>query len=100
MMIAETACGMISQPFSGGSGCPGDVAVNPLHRFGGGEGQAAGEQFVERDAQGVEVAARIDGTIHSPGLLGGHVGQRSGDEFRRRRAPGARAEDERQCRNP
>ena len=53
----------------------GDVAVHPLHRLGRREGETAGEHFVQRDAQGIEVAARIDRPIHAPGLFGGHVGE-------------------------
>ncbi|MNX87506.1 hypothetical protein D3C86_1194370 [compost metagenome] len=57
----------------------GDVAVYPLHRVRGGERQRAGQHLVERDAERVEVAARIDRPVHPPGLLGCHVGQRAGD---------------------
>src|SRR5262249_11360706 len=42
-------------------------------------------QFVKSDAKSVKIATRIDRTIHSSRLLGGHVGKRSRDEFGRLR---------------
>ncbi len=60
-----------------------DVAVDPLHRFAGGEREGSHEHLVKRHAKGVEVAPRIDGAVHSPGLLGCHIGQCSGDDVRR-----------------
>jgi len=34
------------------------------------EREAAGEQLEEGDAEGVEIAARVDGAVHAPGLFG------------------------------
>ena len=68
---------------TGGSGLSRNVAVDPFHRIGGRKGQRAGEHLVEGDAEGVEIAARIDRTIHSPGLFGCHVGERPGDDLGR-----------------
>src|SRR6185295_473756 len=50
-----------------------------------GERKTTGQQFVKRDAKRVKIAARIDRTIHSSGLLRGHVSERAGDEFGRLR---------------
>ena len=72
-------------PLVGRRRLPGDVAMHPFHRIGGGEGQFAGQHLVEGDAQGVEVAAEIDRPVHPAGLFGGHVGERPGDHLRRRR---------------
>ena len=63
---------------------PRDVAVHPLHRIAGGEGEGSGEHFEEGDSQRIEVAARIDGAVHPPGLFRRHVGERAGDHLRRR----------------
>ena len=62
---------------------PCDVAMNPFHGIGSREGQTPGQHFVKRDAEGVKVASRINGTIHSSGLLGRHIGKCSGDELGR-----------------
>ena len=85
MMIAETAPGTSVQPLGGRHRLSGDVAVHPLHRLGRRERETAGEHFVQRDAEGIEVAARIDRPIHAPGLFGGHVGERPGDDLGRLR---------------
>ena len=58
------------------------MAVHPVHRIRSDEGEPPGQHLVQRDAQSIEVAAQIDGTIHSPGLLRCHVGQGSSDELR------------------
>src|SRR5262245_23079609 len=58
-----------------------DVAVHPLHRFVGVEWKISGEGVVERDSERVEVAARVDRTVHPPRLLRRHVGERARDEF-------------------
>jgi len=62
----------------------GNMAVHPLHRIGGDERQCAREHFVERDAERVEVAARINRTVHASGLFRRHVGERASDELGRR----------------
>src|SRR5262245_19335244 len=59
------------------------MAVHPLHRFSGVEWKVASQRMVEGDPKRVEVAPRIDGAIHPPGLLRGHVGERSCDELGR-----------------
>ena len=58
---------------------PRDMAVHPFHRVGRGERQRAREHLIERDAERIEVAARIDRAIHPPGLFGRHIGERAGD---------------------
>ncbi len=83
MMIAETAPGTSVTPLGGRHRLSGDVAVHPLHRIGGREGQRAGQHLVERDAERIEVAAGIDRAVHAPGLLGRHVGERAGDDLGR-----------------
>src|SRR5258708_31745530 len=49
----------------------GDVAVHPFHRIGRREGKTAAQHFVNRNTKSIEVAPRIDGTIHLPRLLEG-----------------------------
>src|SRR5262245_27483911 len=55
------------------------MAVHPLHRLSGVEWKVTSKRMIEGDSKRVEVAPRIDRTIHPPGLLRGHVRQRSGD---------------------
>ena len=57
--------------------------MHPFHRLGRREGQTAGQQFVQRDAEGVQVTARIDRPVHPSGLFGRHVGQCARDELGR-----------------
>ena len=57
--------------------------MHPFHRIGSREGETPGQHFVERHTEGIEVASRIDRTIHPPGLFRRHVGERSGDELGR-----------------
>lgn len=61
----------------------GDVAMHPFHGIGSGERPVPRQQFVERDAERIEVASRIDRAIHSPGLFRSHVGKCSGNELRK-----------------
>jgi hypothetical protein len=63
----------------------GNVAMHPCHRIGGGEGQFARQHLVERDPQGVEIAAGISRPVHPARLFGGHVGERPDYHLRRRR---------------
>ena len=65
--------------------CPGDVAVNPLHRIGGGERRLARQHFVEGDAQRIEIAPGVDRAVHPARLLRRHIGERAGDDLRRGR---------------
>src|SRR6266481_2057321 len=58
-----------------------DMTVHQLHWICHGKWQSPGKHFVERDAQTVQIAARIDRAVHAPGLLGGHVGQRADQEL-------------------
>src|ERR1700676_1473861 len=44
----------------------GYVAMYPLERFRRREGQSAGQQFVQGHPEGIEIAARVDRTIHPP----------------------------------
>jgi hypothetical protein len=67
----------------GRHGATRDMAVHQLHRVRGGKRQLPGEHLVQRDAQGIQIAARVDRAVHAAGLLGGHVGQRAGDYLRR-----------------
>ena len=60
-----------------------DVAMHQFHRVGGREGKTPGHHLVECDAKSIEVAPRIDRTIHSPGLFGSHVRKCSNDELGR-----------------
>jgi len=59
----------------------GDMAVHPFHRVSSSKRQHARQHLVERDAERIEVAARIDRAIHPAGLLGCHVGERAGDRL-------------------
>src|SRR5208282_5337097 len=59
------------------------MAVDPLHEIGCRERQHAGKHFVEGDAERIEVAARIDRSVHAAGLLGRHVGKRSANDLGR-----------------
>ncbi|HVI00478.1 MAG TPA: hypothetical protein VM869_17295 [Enhygromyxa sp.] len=55
----------------------GEVAVHELERLGGGERDLPAQQFVERDAERVEVGAVIERPVHAPGLLGRDIGERA-----------------------
>jgi len=46
-------------PLVGRHRLPGDMAVHPLHRIGGGEGELPRQHFVKRDAQGIEITAGV-----------------------------------------
>src|SRR5208282_5939135 len=52
-----------------------NLAVDPFHSIGGSKWQAPRERLVQSDAQGVEIAARINRAIHPTGLFGGHIGE-------------------------
>ena len=71
-------------PLVGRHRLPRDVAVDPLHRIGGGEGKLPRQHLVEGDAQRIEIAAGVHRAVHPPGLLRRHVGERPGDHLRRR----------------
>src|SRR5260370_266327 len=58
-----------------------NMAMYPFHRIRSREGQTTGQHLVKRDAEGIEIAAGIDRTVHAAGLLGCHVGERSGAEL-------------------
>ncbi len=70
-------------PFGQMNGLPCNVAMDPFKRIGRVEGQQACQHLVEHDAQRIEIAARVDGAVHAPGLFGRHVGRRAGDHLRR-----------------
>ena len=53
------------------------MAVHPFHRIGGGEWKTPSQHFVKQHAERVEVAPGIDRTVHSSGLLGGHIRKRT-----------------------
>ncbi len=69
--------------FVGRNRPPRNVAVNPFERIGRRERQNPGQHFVERDAERIKIAARIDRAVHPARLLGRHVSQRPGDHLRR-----------------
>ena len=71
------------QPFRRCHRLSRDMAMDPFHRIGGAERQTAGEHLVERHAERVEIATRIDRAVHPPGLFGRHIGERAGDDFGR-----------------
>src|SRR3989442_9956405 len=58
--------------------------MDPRHGLGGGEREGSREHLVERDAVGVQIAARIDRAVHPAGLFRRHVGERAGHDVRRR----------------
>src|SRR5215472_9698414 len=62
---------------------PCDVTMYPFKRIGSCERQVTGQHLVKRDAEGIEVASRVDRAIHSPGLFRSHVRKCSGDELGR-----------------
>src|SRR5882762_9679191 len=67
------------------------MAVDPLHGIGCGKRQRTREHLVERDAEGVEVAAGVDRAVHASGLFRRYIGERAGDRLGRRgRLPLAR----------
>ena len=78
-MIAETGTGTLSNRSLWRHRLSGNMAVHPFHRIGRREGQNAREHLVQRDAEGVEIAAGVDRAVHPPGLFGCHVGKRTGD---------------------
>ena len=57
--------------------------MHPFHRIGRRERKTSGQHFVKRDAERVEIAPGVDGTIHTSSLLGSHVGKCSGDKLGR-----------------
>ena len=87
------------QPLAGRERLSRDMAVDPLHGIGRGERQRAREHLIERDAERIEVAARIDRAVHPSGLFGRHVGERAGDGFGRLEASVVRAAAARRCRS-
>ena len=52
-----------------------DVAVDEFERVGAAEWKGAGEQFVQRYPQRIQVRATIEQTVCATGLLGREVGQ-------------------------
>ena len=60
MMIAETGAGHIRSAARWAARLPRDVAVHPFHRIGCRERQTAGQHFVKRDAERIQIAAGID----------------------------------------
>ena len=100
IMMAESIARNALAPLVGRNGLSCDMAVHPFHRIGSGEGETPGQHLVKRDAQSVEITARIDRTIHSSGLFRSHVGECSSDELGGRRGTAVRAEDARRFQNP
>ena len=74
MMIAATEWELL-QPLAGRHRLPGDVAMHPHPSARKREGKHAGEHFVQRDAERIEVAAGVHEPIHAAGLFGRHVCQ-------------------------
>ena len=60
-----------------------NLAVDPFHSIGGSKWQAPRERLVQSDAQGVEIAARINRAIDPTGLFGGHIGEGARNDLRR-----------------
>src|SRR5215469_5713234 len=60
----------------------GDVAMHPFHRIRSRERKTPSQHFVKSDTERVEVAPRIDGTIHPSGLLRRHVRKRPFNKLR------------------
>ena len=83
MTISEMTAGTLSSRSAGAIGFLRDMAVDPFHRIGRAERQTPGEHLIERDAERIEVAARVDRAVHSPGLFGRHIGERAGDDLGR-----------------
>ena len=74
---------MFSEPLCGGVGV---LAMwQWTHSIGSeaAKGRLPGQHLVKGHAERIEVAARIDGAVHSSGLLGRHIGQRAGDDLGR-----------------
>ena len=83
MTMSEIGAGTLVHPLGGRHRLARDMAMDPLHRIGGGERQRAGEHLVEGDAERIEIAAGVDRAVHSSGLFGRHVGERAGDDLGR-----------------
>src|SRR6202012_5945140 len=67
--------------FAGRVSLPGNMAMHPLHRIRSRKWKPPGEHLVERHAERIEVAARVERAIHPPGLLRRHIGERARDEL-------------------
>jgi hypothetical protein len=52
-----------------------EVRVDQRERVVALERESSGQELVQRDAECVEVAARVDRPVEAPGLFGRHVGQ-------------------------
>ena len=87
-------------PLSWRHGSLRDVAVHPSHRIRRSERQLAGRQFVEDDAERVEVAAGVNRPVHPAGLLRRHVGECSRNELRRFRQTTLAREARRNAESP
>ena len=74
----------ICNPLMGRHRSPRDMAVHPLHRIGGSEGELPRQHFVEGDTQSIEIAAGVHRAVHPAGLFRRHVGERPRDHLRRR----------------
>ena len=72
-------------PLGRGHRSPRDVGVHARHRIRRRERETAGQQFVDHDAERVEIAARVNRPVHPARLLRRHVRERSSDELRRLR---------------
>ena len=84
-MTAEMAAGTPGRPFRGRHGVAREMAVHQLHGIRRCKRQRAGDHLIESHTQRIQVAARVDGTIHPPCLLRRHVGQRARDDLGRLR---------------
>ena len=58
-----------------------EMRVHHAQRVGGLKRQCIGQNFVERDAHGIEVGAEVHGAIHAAGLLRRAIGERAFDQF-------------------
>ena len=71
----------------------GDVRMSPLEWVARLERKPTGEQLVKHDPEGVEIGSPVNGPVHAPRLLWGHVlgaalhGPRGAVDTHERRAP-------------
>ncbi len=70
-------------PLVGRCRLSGNVTVDPFQWISCGKRQHPGQHLVETDAERVQIATCIDGSIHPAGLFRSHVRQRAGDNLRR-----------------
>ncbi len=60
---------------------PRDVGMDPFEGIRRAERRGAGQQLVEHDSERIQVASRVDRSIHVPRLFGCHVGPGADDHL-------------------